>query len=171
LGFPANVRLRPFSATGVLVLQVVIGCVNFTIGLLLLTFYIVRVGSAARAELTTDFAATLLPIALLSFVFGILSFAASILAVGNRPYSIPTYVQQQPEYARAPAMMPEVVSREAWDQQYVTRVRQRVLERSMSWTEGYCPQCGSDVPDDARYCDRCGSPLGPRPSPTLSAGY
>ncbi len=169
LGLPVGLRLKPFSAIGVSVLQVVIGAVNFTMGLLLLTFYLLHVGAGPRVQLTMDFAVTLLPIALLSFVFGILSFAVSILAVGNRPYSIPAY--SQPEYARAPATAPPAGSLDAWGQQYVTQVRRTVMQRSMSWTESYCPHCGSDIPNESRFCDRCGSPLGPETSPTISAGY
>jgi len=34
----------------------------------------------------------------------------------------------------------------------------------------YCAKCGTQLPDDARFCDRCGTPLGPMaigvPAPT-----
>lgn len=170
LGIALGLRLRPFGTTGVLILQIIVGTADFVIGLLMLMFYALHVsgGVVASRQLSSTFAIVLLPIALFSFVFGILSFAVSILAAGNQPrissaYSQPSY---SPSTSEESMFQPTQVS----TQQYVAELQQTILQRTETWTERSCPQCGTLVSADANYCDSCGSVmdlgtrLNPRPT-------
>jgi hypothetical protein len=48
----------------------------------------------------------------------------------------------------------------------LVRVRRQTLTPSVM----YCPECGDENPDDARYCGTCGAPMRPiAPQPSASA--
>ncbi len=150
--------------------QLVVGIVEFVVGFLLIAFYAVNVSTVGGqvVPVVTAIPTVLLPLATLAFVFGILSLAASLLAlVSERPtrqaYAPQDYVrpavsqtfamvEQVPAQTPTPTPAPEV-SR--------TEVGRTILERTSSWSEWVCGQCGRDVQESANFCDRCGSRFQP----------
>jgi hypothetical protein len=160
---------RPFNFTVVQLAQLVLGIVEFVIGFVLVAIYGVAAGGQS-ASISGSLLAVLLPAAILAFVFGILSFAAALLALGTRPSVGPIYAEQnytmpmttQTAIEQAPTPQPTAeVSR--------TEVGRTVVQRTSSWSELVCGNCGREVERNAKFCDNCGSRLAPseKPAPEI----
>ena len=141
LGLSPSQQAR-FGSTGILVLQLIVGTLNLTIGILAITFYALDPGSIGR----TASSGTFLQISLLTFIFGILSFVVACLgaALNTR---IPIYATERREPQGYPA---QTTTRE-----YVTQERQTILEQT--YVGLACPNCDREVSKNDKFCDQCGA--------------
>jgi hypothetical protein len=154
------------------VAEIVVAIVEFVVGFLLLAFYALEVSGAGGqgAAITTVFPTVLLPIAFLSFTFGIFSLVIAMLSLTNQPSERGVYSEQNyasPEIAQAGVAVGQA-EKQARPQEYaatapqlVTELSRTVLQRTSSWSERVCAQCGREVQENAKFCDNCGSRLQP----------
>jgi hypothetical protein len=141
LGLSPGQQAR-IGSTGMLVLQLVVGTLNLTIGILAITYYTLDASSIGR----TSSSGTFLQISIFAFIFGILSFVVACLgAVFNTRIGI--YAPERREFQGYPA---QAVTRE-----YVTQERRTVMEQS--YVVLACPRCGREVSDQDMFCDQCGA--------------
>ena len=159
LGLTPSQQAR-IGSTGMLVLQLIVGTLNLTIGILAMTFYTLDLGSIAGTAASETF----LQISILAFIFGILSFVVACLAAVFNA-RIQVYAPERRGFQGYPA---EPVTRE-----YVAQARQTVMEQT--YVVLACPKCGREVSDNDSFCDRCGArfeladrPLEPELSQSLS---
>lgn len=154
------------------VAEIVVAIVEFVVGFLLLTFYALDVSGAGgqSAAITTVFPSVLLPIAFLSFTFGIFSLVIAMLALTNQPSGRQVYSQQNyasPEIAQTSVAVGQAEKQTSPTQyaatapQVVEELSRTVLQRTSSWSERVCAQCGHEVEENAEFCDSCGSRLQP----------
>ena len=173
MGFQLGSRSRPFSPMTIQVAEIVVAVAEFVVGFLLLAFYALYVSGAGgqSASITTIFPTVLLPIAFLSFTFGVFSLLIAMLGLTSQPsarevrqvYSEPSYVS--PEIAQTSVPV-SGIQKQAEPEAYsatapplVAELSRTVLQRTSSWSERVCAQCGREVEEYARFCDGCGSRL------------
>jgi hypothetical protein len=171
LGFQLGSRSRPFSPIMIQVAEIVVAIVEFVVGFLLLAFYALDVSGAGEqsAAITTIFPTVLLPIAFLSFTFGIFSLVIAMLALTNQPSERRVYSEQSyvsPEIAQTSVAVGRADQQTTPTQyaaapQVVAELSRTVLQRTSSWSERVCAQCGREVQENAKFCDSCGSRLQP----------
>jgi hypothetical protein len=147
LGLTSGLRFRPFGSIGVVLLQLVIGAMNFTVGLILLTYYTLSVNAGNQLLGSSTL---LTQISLFVFIFGLLSFMASIL--GATPlFSAQSF---QPQASRMESQ--ETAESPVRTRQYVAQYRQTMLQQAKSWSEIACPNCSRGVSAEDNFCDACG---------------
>ena len=172
MGFQLGSRSRPFSPIAIQVAEIVVAIVEFVAGFLLLAFYALDVSGAGgqSATITAVFPTVLLPIAFLSFTFGIFSLVITMLALTNQPSDRRVYSEQNyvtPEIAQAGVVVGQADKATSPTQYTATappvvqELSRTVLQRTSSWSERVCAQCGREVPENAKFCDSCGSRLEP----------
>jgi len=151
-----GLRFRPLGNVGVVLLQLMIGVMNFTAGLILMTYYALNVDATSGQVRSLT---TLAQISLLVFIFGLLSLMMSIIA------SAPLFSTQveplppQPQFSQVrwqPAQEPPYVS----TRRYVTQRSRSMVQEAETWSEAVCPGCGREVSVQDRFCDACGIELG-----------
>jgi hypothetical protein len=157
------------------VAEIVVAIAEFVVGFLLLAFYALEVSGAGEqsAAVTAVFPTVLLPIAFLSFTFGIFSLVVTMLALTNQPSDRRLYAEQSyaaPEIAQVgvgatAAGMQTAPEGLAATAPQVTELSRTVLQRTSSWSEQVCAQCGCEVQENAKFCDNCGSRLQQREQP------
>jgi hypothetical protein len=152
------------------VAEIVVAIAEFVVGFLLLTFYALDVSGAGGqgAAIATVFPTVLLPIAFLSFTFGVFSLVIAMLGLTNQPsarqiYSERNYVSPGIAQTSLPV---GGVDKQAAPQAYaatapplVAELSRTVLQRTSSWSERVCAQCDREVQENAKFCDSCGSRL------------
>lgn len=170
MGFQLESRSRPFSPMMIQLAEIVVAIVEFVVGFLLLAFYALEASGAGgeSASITAAFPTVLLPIAFLSFTFGIFSLIIAMLAVTNQPSGRRLFSEQNyvgPEIAQTSVGVSgagkQITQQEhaATAPQLVTELSRTVLRRTSSWSERVCAQCGREVKESAKFCDNCGSRL------------
>ena len=149
---------------------IVVAIAEFVVGFLLLTFYALDVSGAGGqgATITTVFPTLLLPIAFLSFTFGVFSLVIAMLSLTNQPSGRQIYSERNyanPEVAQISVPVSDAGKQEQ-PQVYsptappvVAELSRTVLQRTSSWSEKVCAQCGREVQENAKFCDSCGSRL------------
>jgi len=171
LGFQLGSRSRPFSPVVIQITGIIVAIAEFVVGFLLLTFYALDVSGAGgqSATIPTVFPTVLLPIAFLSFTFGVFSLVIAMLGLTNQPPSRQIYRERDyvsPEIPQTSVPV-SVVGKQEEPQAYaapappqVAELSRTVLQRTSSWSERVCAQCGREVQENAKFCDSCGSRLG-----------
>jgi hypothetical protein len=172
LGFELGSRSRPFSPVVIQVAEIVVAIAEFVVGFLLLAFYALDVSGAGgqSAAITTVFPTLLLPIAFLSFTFGIFSLVIAMLALTNQPSERRVYPERNyvsPDIAQTSVAVGPA-DKQTTPQEYaatapqvVAELSRTVLQRTSSWSERVCAECGREVQENAKFCDSCGSRLQP----------
>ena len=170
MGLQLGSRSRPFSPMMIQVAGIVVAIAEFVVGFLLLAFYALDVSGAGGqgVAITTVFPTVLLPIAFLSFTFGVFSLVIAMLALTNQPSVHQVYSDQN--YASSEIAQTSVpisgIDKQTAPQAYaatapelLTGLSRTVLQRTSSWSERVCAQCGREVQENAKFCDGCGSRL------------
>jgi hypothetical protein len=127
-------------------------------GILVLSFSIQNVTP-------TGFAAsniTLLQISILTFIFGLLSFATACLCAipALSEVSLPPQPQSQSGvyYPPQPAVpVQEYYQPQVTTRHYIAQRRQTLAEQE--WVGVACPECGRNVSAEDYFCDLCGAQL------------